>query len=225
MVYLYDNAICDDLNQSLGSDTVRVIDPEGAVDIIAQIKDDNIKFPVLVVTRDGNYSVDTRRLNFTLAHKGIPVSIDLDTNLLYNERVMPIDLKYNITVLATNTADMDELVKELIFKYIHMFFLTIELPYESRRKLRFGVVLDSDGSVEQTSGSVEYMQGGTLYQAIIPLKCEGCVLVSYTPHQLHYHGLPEVVPLGFTEAIPLEKEKERRDIYNEVELQKYRNHN
>lgn len=222
MVYLYDNAIADDLNRSLGSDTVRVVGPEGAVDIIAQIKEDRINFPVIVLTRDGNYSIDKRRMNFTLAHKGIPMSIDLETNKVYNERIVPINLNYNVTVLATNTADMDEMMKELMFKYIHMFFLTIRLPYESDRKLRFGVELDPEGTVEQSSGSVEYMKSGTLYQSILPLRCEGCVLVSYTPHQLHHYGLADVEAIGFKEAIPLKQETERRDIYAEV--QEPRNH-
>lgn len=221
MVYLYDNAIADDLKRSLGSDAVRVIDPEGAVDIIAQMKDDHMTFPVIVLTRDGNYSIDSSRMNFTLAHTGIPASIDLETNKIYNEKVLPINLNYNVTVLATNTADMDELMKELMFKYLHMFFLTIKLPYESDRKIRFGVSIDPDGQIEQTSGSVEYMQSGTLYQSILPLKCQGCVLLSYTPHQLHHYGLDEVEALGFTQAIPLENEVERRDIYDEVQKSRY----
>ena len=178
MIYLYDQAICDDLNRSLGSNSVRIVDPEGAIDIVAQIQNDNIKFPVIVVTRDGNYSIDSSRLNYTLAHTGVPASIDTETNKVYNERSLPINLNYNLTVLATNTADMDELMKELMFKYIHQFFLTIKLPYESDRKLRFGICINSDTQIEQSSGSVEYLQSGTLYQSILPLKCDGCVLLS-----------------------------------------------
>ena len=34
MLYLYDKAIIDDLNECLGKDTVRVIDPEAVVDIV-----------------------------------------------------------------------------------------------------------------------------------------------------------------------------------------------
>lgn len=223
MLYLYDNAICDDLNRSLGTDTVRVIDPEGAVDVIAQIKDDHIKFPIVVVTRDTEYSIDTSRMNFSLVHFGIPASIDQETNKIYNERVLPINLNYNLTVLATNTADMDELMKELIFKYIHQFFLTIKLPYESDRKIRFGISIEPGANVSQSSGSVQYLQSGTLYQSILPLKCEGCVLLSYVPHQLHHYGMPEVEALGTKQAIPLSREGEGLEVYKDVEIQKYRN--
>ena len=220
MVYLYDKAICSDLNDSLGSDTVRVIDPEGAVDIIAQIQNDQIQFPVIVMTRDGNYSIDESRMNYTLAHKGIPASIDLETNMIYNEKVLPINLNYNLTVLATNTADMDELLKELMFKYLHQFFLTIQLPYESDRKIRFGISITPNTKVEQTSGSVEYIKSGSLYQSILPLQTFGCVLLSYTPHRLHRIEQPEIIALSRKQAEPLRKESERKEIYNEV--QKFR---
>ena len=223
MVWIYDNAICDDLNRSLGSGDVRVIDPEGAVDIIAQIKDDNIKFPVVVLTRDTDYEIDTSRINFTLAHRGIPACIDLETNKIYNERVLPINLKYNLTVLATNTADMDELMKELIFKYIHMFFLTIKLPYEGERKLRFGISIDPGTTISQSSGSVEYLKTGKLYQSIIPLTCQGCVLISYVPHQLHYIGRdPELKVITHNEAEAFMTDRQKEEIYDENSLQKYR---
>lgn len=220
MIYLYDQAVCDDLNRSLGEDTVRVIDPEAAVDVLAQIKDDNIKFPVVVVTRSTEYNVDTSRINFTLSHFGIPASIDIDTNKIYNERALPIDLNYNLTVLATNTADMDELMKELIFKYIHMFFLTIKLPYESDRKIRFGISITPGSTISQSSGSVEYIKTGKLYQSILPLKCEGCVLLSYVPHQLQYIGISDVEVVTKDQAEHLNREKE--EIYDAASVQKYR---
>lgn len=209
MIYLYDEAICNDLNRSLGTDTVRVIDPEGAIDIIAQIRNDQVKFPLVVLTRDGDYEIDTSRINFTMAHFGIPASMDIESNKIYNERVLPINLKYNLTVLATNTADMDELMKELLFKYIHMFFLTIRLPYESDRKLRFGISIEPGTTISQSSGSVEYLKTGKLYQSILPLKCEGCVLVSYTPHQLHHISVdPDIEILQREEAALFKKELE-----------------
>lgn len=220
MLYLYDQAICDDLNRSLGTDTVRVIDPQGAVDIIAQIKSDSIPFPAVVLTRDPEYDIDTSRMNFTLAHFGVPASIDLETNKIYNERALPVNLKYNLTVLATNTADMDELTKELVFKYIHMFFLTIRLPYESDRKIRFGISIEPGSTISQSSGSFEYMSSGSLYQSIIPLKCEGCVLLSYVPHQLTHLGMPELEVVTSKQATTMKNQKE--DMYDEVEVQKYR---
>ena len=117
-------------------------------------------------------------------HETDPAAFDPNENYFFNEKAIPINLSYNMTILTTDTATMDELMKEFIFKYTQMYFLTIELPYEAKRKIRFGISMDPDINVEQSSGSFQYIQSGTLYQSILPLKCEGCVLVSYTGHRL-----------------------------------------
>lgn len=188
IIYLYDKAITDDLVRSFNPDNVenpivKVIDPEHVVEIAAQIHNDEIKLPVVALTRNPDTPIDRSRTNFTRMHKGVATVLDPDTNELYYEKVIPIELTYNLTILTSNTADMDELVKELMFKYMSMYFLVLTLPYECKRQIRFGITL-ADDTVERSSGSAEYLENGQLYQSIIHLKCEGCVLVSYTPAKL-----------------------------------------
>ncbi len=188
MLYLYDNAIVKDLQNSFDSDNandsvVKVISPESIISLVAQMKEDAVKFPVVALDRKPGTSIDTNRTNFTRIHKGVQSVIDPETNELYYEKAIPINLEYDMSILTTNTADMDELVKEILFKYTSMYFLTINLPYECNRKIRFGVVIDPDG-IERKSGSYEYLSAGQLYETVIPIRCEGCVLVSYTPAKL-----------------------------------------
>ena len=187
MLYVYDKAIADDLENSftdaMGNIQVKVVDVEHIPDLIAQIQEDQIDFPVVVLTRNPETPIDKDRMNFTRAHKGVVSVLDPDTNNLYYEKAVPIKLSYELCILATNTADIDELTKELIFKYMSMYFITFTLPYECKRKVRFGVVVDYD-SIDRSSGSFEYIDSGTLYQTKMTLNCEGCVLVSYTPVKL-----------------------------------------
>lgn len=189
MLYVYDKAISEDLRQSfdpqaMGTSAVRVVDPDMAVDVVSQISNDEFKFPAVVVTRSGDYSIDTERMNFTRLHRGVSAVIDPKTNNLYDERVVPVSLSYNLTVLATNTADADELTRELLFKYYSMYFITTQVPYESKRKIRFGITIDDSQPIEQTSRLLEYVQGGKAYQTIVHLRTEGCVLVTYVPRKL-----------------------------------------
>lgn len=199
MLYLYDSAIAKDIKSSFaddeGNSAVKVVDPQAAVDILAQIQEDNVKFPAVVLTRDSVYSFDTQRSNFTAMHRGVLTVMDTETNQLYYEKVIPIRLKYNLTLLATNTADIDELAKELLFKYLQMYYLSIRLPYEADRVIRFGISITAESDIQQSSGSFEYLESGKLYQTIIPLTCEGCVLVSYTPCRLKHVGIEQVVPV------------------------------
>lgn len=189
ILYLYDNAICEDLQKSFNPDNianpvVKVVSPEQVIGLAAQIQNDEIKFPIVAVTRNEDTPIDRERTNFTRMHKGVQSVLDPVTNNLYYEKVIPIKLSYSLTVLTTNTADMDELIRELLFKYINMYFLTIKLPYECNRKVRFGISIQSESDIQRTSGNLEYIESGKLYQSIIPIKCEGCVLVSYTPAHL-----------------------------------------
>lgn len=198
MLYLYDNALADDLTDSLsggpiGNTKVKVVDEEAIIDVIAQMKEDNIEFPFVSLTRDNDTPLDTERMNFTRMHRGVVSVIDPETNLLYYEKAVPIKLSYTLSVLTTNTADMDELIKELIFKYTSMYFVSFTLPYECKRKVRFGVRIDPDESISKSSGLYDYISGGKLYEASIPLKCEGCVLVAYTPAKMQ-RGIIEVEP-------------------------------
>lgn len=189
MLYLYDNAVCEDLQKSFNPNVVenpivKVVAPEQVIGLAAQIQNDDIKFPIVAVTRDADTPIDQERMNFTWAHMGVNSVLDPVTNDLYYEKVIPIKLSYSLTILTTNTADMDELIRELLFKYINMYFLTIQLPYECSRKVRFGIKITSDSDIQRSSGNLEYIESGKLYQSIIPMSCDGCVLVSYTPAHL-----------------------------------------
>ena len=189
MIYLYEKAIIQDLIKSFNPDAVdnpvvKVFGTEEAAGVAAQLQEDKIKLPIVILRRDGNYSIDTDRSNFTRMKKGVPCVFDNKTNTLYYEKAMPIKLSYKLSVMSSNTVDVDELMKELIFKYNHMYYLTIKLPYESDRRIRFGVVWDVDQGTESVSGAFDYIQSGKLYESEMTLRCEGCVLVSYTPVHL-----------------------------------------
>ena len=60
--------------------------------------------------------------NFTKSHFGVPAAIDTKTNMIYHERVLPVDLQYTIRILSTNVADSDEFARELFYKYLSKYF-------------------------------------------------------------------------------------------------------
>lgn len=188
MLYLYDNAIAVDLRNSFDasniSPLVKIIDPDAAIPIYAQLQDDDLHFPIVTVARSADHQIDTSLSNFTRIHRGVANVFDPETNLMYNEKAIPIILRYTISILGDNTVDVDELERELIFKYTDMYFLSINLPYESNRRMRFGIEIDRNDTIDRSSGFLENLTEGKLYASNIPMVCQGAVLLSYTPVKL-----------------------------------------
>ncbi len=190
MLWVYDNAIVADLLKSFNPDNVpnpvvRVVSPEEAIGLAAQLQSDEIKFPIVALTRDDSVEIDDNLTNFTKIHQGVATVFDNDKNEYYMERSIPVKLSYSLTVLTTNVADMDEIIKELIFKYSSLYFITITVPYESKRRVRFGIEVDPSG-ISRSSATRDYIESGKLHQSILPLKCVGTVLLSYTPAKLQH---------------------------------------
>ena len=189
MIYIYDNAIVKDLLDSFdkdnyGNSVVSVVPPDDILSIAAQVQDDKIHYPLIALSRAESIPIDSERMNFTRLHRGVATVFDNKTNNIYYEKVMPIKLQYTLICMATNTADVDELIREIMFKYTHQYFITIQIPYESKRKIRCGLRVDQDEEIQWHTTTSNYINEGKLHSAGITLHVDGAVMVSYTPAHL-----------------------------------------
>ena len=187
MLWIYDQAIVDDLTKSLTSDAnqhVFLTNADNYASILAQIQEDTITYPLVLLHREEDMPINTSAMNFTRYQFGVPAAFDPKTNNLYYERALPVNLSYTLRVLSTNVADTDELARELFYKYISMYFLTIRAPYESDRKIRFAIDVDMEYGVKRESASADYLSTGALYQSTMRLVTSGCVSLTYTHRHL-----------------------------------------
>lgn len=189
MLWLYDDAIVEDLRSCFqpdenGKPVVCVVPPENVLSIAAQVQDDNLHFPIIAVSREDNIPVDNQLTNFTRMHQGVATVVDKEKNIIYHEKAIPIKLVYSLVCLGTNTADIDELIRELLFKYTSQYFLSIKVPYESKRRIRFGVRVNPEEEIEWMSTTSNYLQDGKLHSAGIHLYIDGAVYLHYTPQKL-----------------------------------------
>ena len=192
MLWAYDNAIVKDLSDCIdpeggANDSVRMMGDGGMMGIFAQLQNDQITFPAIFLQRHQETPLDPNRYNFSRMHKGTPTTYDPETNTLYIEKSVPIQLSYDLHVLTTNTADMDELMREILFRYSAMYYITMQVPYESKRDIRFGIAINPDTPIRRSSGVSDYLESGRLYESIMELDCQGAVLLNYTPR--HMEGL------------------------------------
>lgn len=204
MLYCYDQAIVDDIKSSINSQNanpnVLISDAETYPGIISQMQQDTITYPLILVSRDEDMPIMTELWNFSRAQFGIPAAFDNKTNTIFYEKSVHVDLQYTIRIISTNTADTDELARELFYKYLSQYYLVIQLPYESDRKIRFAVEVDLGYGIKKESNNSEYLKSGALYQSTIHLKTNGCVYLSYTPHHLQRQVLSQdiemIPPIG-----------------------------
>ena len=188
MLYIYDDAIVENLKASLteeANQNVFLTTEENYQGILAQIQDDTITYPLVLLHREPEIQIDTKLQNFTRYKFGVPCVFDNKKNNVYYERAIPVVLTYTLRVLSTNVFDADEIARELFFKYLSMYFLMTRLPYESDRQVRFGVAVDRDYGIKNDSGSFEYISTGKLYQTTMQLKTEGTVSITYTPRHVN----------------------------------------
>ena len=79
MLYLFDQAICDNLKSSLSEDinqNVFLTDADNYPGILAQIQDDTITYPLILLHREDDTSINTGLINFTRYKKGVPCVFD-----------------------------------------------------------------------------------------------------------------------------------------------------
>ena len=189
MLWAYDQAIVKDLSScidpsSKASNTVKMMGDEGMMGVFAQLQEDKITFPAIFLNRHAETPLDATRYNFTQLHKGVPAVYNPEENNIYLEKAIPIELKYDLHVLTTNTIDMDEMIRELLFRYSSMYYITMQVPYESKRNIRFGIAINPNNSIQRKSGVSDYVQGGKLYESIAELECQGAVYLNYTPRHM-----------------------------------------
>lgn len=192
MLWCYDNAVTADLASCIdpeggANSTVKMMGEGGMMSIFAQLQDDKITFPAVFLQRHQETPLDPKRYNFTRMKKGVATTYDPEKNNIYFEKAVPIDLKYDLHILTTNTVDMDELQREILFRYSSMYYLTMEVPYESKRQIRFGIAINPDTPIRRNSGTTEYLESGKLYESIMELECQGAVMLTYTPR--HMQGI------------------------------------
>lgn len=189
MLWVYDDAIVKDLASCIdpeggANNTVKMIGDEGMMGIFAQLQEDKITFPAIFLKRNDDTPLDRNRFNFSRLHKGVATTYDPEANNIYVEKCAPIELSYQLHVLTTNTADMDELIRELLFRYTSMYFITLQVPYESKRNIRFGIGIKPDTNITRKSSTSDYVSSGKLYEATMELECQGAVLLDYTARHM-----------------------------------------
>lgn len=159
MVYLYDNAIINDLRRIITDNRITITPFENLIRTISKSENDVISLPIVSITRT-NWTILSNRphaMKFDGALSDISLVNQEDTKVT-NLQAIPIRINYLIDVWTRTRLDNDNLFRELIFYYSTNPTLKIQIPYGIDANKNFNIIFDND--VEDNSDIINHKNIG-----------------------------------------------------------------
>lgn len=139
MIYLYEEAIVNNLRTLLGDDRVSIIASDELFRLVADKKEDTVKLPLVSLQRI-DYKFGNITGNTSLTKRGGKF---VDNNGdLQQIQAIPIICRWQIDILSRYRKDNDNLTRELIFHYLNNPTLEVMLPYGIHRTHNFNIMYD-----------------------------------------------------------------------------------
>ena len=166
MVYDYDNAIVQDLRNITKNDKrfIYIIPPEDYFDLNAMLNKDDIKLPLISLSRPSWSLLD--RKPQTMIFEGFNIEKNREKDLIKNIQAIPISISYQLDVWTNNRKENDMIMRELIWYYTLNPTLDIIIPYKGvNYSHEFNIFFDND--VSDNSDITEHKNLGRLFRQTI----------------------------------------------------------
>jgi hypothetical protein len=159
-VRFYDDAIIKHFRELFDDNRIHILPVENAIRFTAQLKQDNVDFPLISTNRTG-WSIRTDEVNWTgMRIGGFQKRNDDGTNTF--AKVIPIRITYQVDVFTVDKATGDDIIRELAFSILSRPTLEVDIPYKLDMKHNFNIFMD--GEVIDNSDTVEHINKGVLFR-------------------------------------------------------------
>lgn len=166
MVYQYDESIVNDLRTitKMSDKTIYIIPPSEYFDLVSMMNSDNIKLPLISLSRPG-WSLQDKKPQ-AMIFEGKNILDDTENDLVRNLQAIPIEIDYQLDVWTNNRLENDMIMRELIWNYTLNPTLEVKIPYkDSNYRHTFNIFFNSD--VEDNSDIQEHKNLGRLFRQTI----------------------------------------------------------
>lgn len=171
MVYLYDNAIIQDLRRIINDNRVTITPYDNLIRTIAKSENDIITLPIISIARNG-WSIRDERphaMKFTGEFSGLD-----DNKDVVNTYAIPIRIDYTMDVFTKTRLDNDNILRELIFYYSTNPTLSITIPYGLTANKNFNIIFGND--IEDNSDIINHKNIGEHFRQTIPFYVDDAYL-------------------------------------------------
>lgn len=137
-----------------------VLPVENAIRFTAQLKRDDVTFPLISTTRLG-YSVVGDNVNYNAKMTGSFVRRENDNNNTFATSI-PIRIEYQMDVFTVDRESCDDIVRELIFFFLTRPTLVAHFEYGLDIKQNFTLLMNDD--IVDNSDTVEHINNGVMFR-------------------------------------------------------------
>lgn len=171
-VYIYDDAIVKDLRKITGDNRVTITVAENVYRVMAMLRNDEIKLPLVTLTRT-SWSITNERPH-SLKHTGLAVNYDELERFYTSMYVIPIRINYLMDIWTVDQRDNDNLLRELIFYYSVNPTLKVTVPYGLNLSHNFNILYDNE--IENNSDINQHIDTGEIRRQTISLYVDDAYL-------------------------------------------------
>lgn len=159
-VKCYDDAIVKRFRAVFGTNNVYVLPVENAIRFTAQLKRDDVTFPLISTTRLG-YSIVGDNVNYNAKMTGSFVRREDDNNNTFATSI-PIRIEYQMDIFTVDRESCDDIVRELIFFFLTRPTLVAHFEYGLDIKQNFTLLMNDD--IVDNSDTVEHINNGVMFR-------------------------------------------------------------
>lgn len=156
----YDDAIINRFREVFNDDIIYILPVENAIRFVAQLKKDDVKFPLISTMRLG-YSIVSSNVNHNAKMIGSFAKRDGENNNLFAQSI-PIRIEYQLDVFTVDKQSCDEIVRELIFFFYQHPTLQAHFEYGLDFNHNFNIFLNDD--ITDNSDTVEHINNGVMFR-------------------------------------------------------------
>lgn len=228
-VYAYDLALVNDLRTRFNlnkdgtpktNNNVYITSSENVFNIIGDIAEDAIQFPLISLTRIGWSLSDNKPEFMTKAGMLDNVKEGEKDNKLKQIRLqaLPITINYQLDVWTRTRIDNDALTRDLIWYYTLNPQLLVDIPHGLNIKHVFNVFFEND--IEDNSDIVEHQNRGQFFRQTLGLYVDDAYLwrssvknittVNETKFEIYEGNLPEDINDKLYESYEIDLYKIRK---------------
>lgn len=177
----YDEAVTQKIKGWLADNSqLRVLSPDESNRLIQTIADETndkpLKLPLIAISRNKDIEIESA-IKQNKSFDGLIIDQDTQNNTTVHLNVIPIKTTYQIDIYTKKRVEVDEYVRQYLFKLINNPQIIIEIPYNNYI-VRHTANLRVLNTISDTSDIPTHIFSGQFYKWTIQLELQDGFLFS-----------------------------------------------